>query len=273
MTQISGESSLPWKRAAGGRADPLLNDFGAKTVVSANGAKAGGGAPNLPGDATHVIEFFCDALKQMEPALREKASRAHPDFKVPVSSATHTFSFMPMAFEEAWLDGDSDPQHWIRDKLEQPALYHLHVQRTEPPLFTLLQSMGKQLGANQPQINHMYQQIASQGVMRRDGQSYTLSRVHLELETYCTSQPDSAVLRGQAEDLLLSTVPVPAIPFADTNWSSETGGAVLVEASYNPFKGRVETHLVDDDGSNRRPVRQTWLDGSWRLSTPLAPTV
>jgi hypothetical protein len=119
----------------------------------------------------------------------------------------------------------------------------------------------------------MYQQIASHVAMRRDGQPYTLNRVHQAIEAYCTSQPDSALLRGQAEDLLASMVPVPTIPFADTNWSSETGEAVLVEASYNPFKGRVETHFVNDDGSNRRPVRQTWLDGSWELSTPLAPAV
>jgi hypothetical protein len=275
-SQTPNGKLLPWQQRRGADGDFLLNNLGGKVMRFANDetsrsptAAANAGGPTKPGDATHVIEFFCDALKQMEPALRDKASRTHPDFRVPVSVATHAFSLMPMAFKEAWLDG-GDPQQWIHDKLKKPVLDHLHAQRTEPPLFTLLQSIGTQLGANQPQMNYIYQQIASQGAMRRDGQSYTLSRVRQELETYCTSQPDGADLRGRGEDLLAEMVPAPAVPFADTNWSSEAGGAILVEASYNPFKGRVETHFVDDDGS-RLPLFQTWLDGPWTLSTPLTP--
>jgi hypothetical protein len=276
VPQDAGGPHLPWTPRSGGNPEWLVNDLGGEFEWFANGDTSIQPHPTEaeiagdwkePGDATHVIQFFCGALKPMERALRDKASRTHPDFKVPVGTLEHTFSLMPMAFEDAWKDENGNPQQWIDDKLEKPATKYLNAQRTKPSLFELLDSLGEQLGPDHLwQVKDLYQQIAH---IRISGTSYSLRRVHQAIAEYCQHQQDGGALLGRAEDLLASMVPVPAIPFADTNWSSETGEAVLVEASYNPFKKRVEANIVIDGGSNRRLVDQSWLDNYWKLSTPL----
>jgi hypothetical protein len=275
-----GQPTLPWKQSRGGRCAPLMDDLGAKTVSSDNRHTSGaqhadeaataGGGPKKRWDATHVIEFFCDELKKMEPALHAKALQTHPDFKVTVSCYAHVFSLMPMAFEGAWKAGSGSPQQWINEKLIKPALEYRDAQRTRPVLFTLLQSMGRQLGARPSQIDQMYRAIAGTR-MQRDGQPYSLRRVHEELAEYCKHQQDGDLLRRQAERYLAMIVPVPAIPFADTNWSSEAGDPKLIEASYDPFKHRVEANIVDHSSGYKQLVEQSWLDHSWQLSSPVMP--
>jgi hypothetical protein len=268
---------LPWTPRRGGDGQLLVEDLGGQYEWFANGdtsiqphpieASIADG-PKKPGDATHVIEFFCGALKEMEQALG-KASTTYPDFRVPVTSHDHAFTLMPAAFKDAWKDGNGNPQQWIDDKLKKPAMHHLNAQRTKPSLFELLDSLGEKLGDDHLwKVKDLYQQIVQIGP---GGESYSLRRVHQALAKYCRPDQDDALLLEQAEDLLAAMVPVPAIPFADTNWSSEAGEALLVEASYNPFKERVEANIVSDGGSIRSPLEQSWLDNYWRLSTPLMP--
>jgi hypothetical protein len=130
--------------------------------------------------------------------------------------------------------------------------------------------MGQQLGARQSQIDQMYRAIADGGIQRGE-QPYSLRRVHEELTKYCKHQQDGDLLLRQAERYLAVIVPVPAIPFADTNWSSEAGDPKLVEASYDPFKKRVEANIVDRSSGSKQLVEQMWLDHSWRLSSPVMP--
>jgi hypothetical protein len=270
---------LPWQQAKGSLEGPIIEHYGGRTVHAVtfpattssqtrgdSSVVSGGHA----GDATHIVKFVCEGMAKMVPELHAKAQAVQShNFKIPISSASHAFTFMPMQMGEVWLNSRASPEQWIDNALKRPALKHLEATRTGPPLVGVLQSLCAQIGATPQEFQYMYRQVSG-GRLHNGHEPYSLDRIHQELRAFSLSRPNSAQVLEAAENALMNAAPIPARIFADTNWVDNAGNPIFIGAQYNPFKDRIELQKMDKDQGNRQPLGEGWLSGHWDISTPLA---
>lgn len=275
--------NLPWKQARGADFRAVFRQYGGTSCFlspalpsagtidqSESGQAPGMRRPPRAGDATPVLSFVFDSLREMKSELGSPIDQRVK--KLPIGNSLHAFSLLTGTFRDALQYESVTSEQWIHHHVTAPAMHHVAAERTEPPLQQFISELSRALGLTPHNAQLFASSIAGHIPMNAGGhQRYTLTHLHRELVRYCESQPPAQrdKLYAAGEAVMWSLAPVPGVVIADTNWSDSRGNPKHMLAVHHPFRNSVDLHVADFDGKNRHKLGGEWTAGQWTLGSPI----